>query len=272
MTGGATRVRSWAAAAARHRRVGPVVAVLRRDLAAGGSLLAAALAFRLFVWLLPCCLLMTAILGFTASGGYPIAEVARDRGLGPFTVSALDQVASQAERGRYVTGALGLGLLLVAGLSLGRALDRVHGRTRGRAPNPRFWPTIVRGLRYTGVLLVFVAVNVTAPATALPAPVTVVASLVLHVALAVVLLGGDWPPRWRRDLPGAVLLAVGALVLNLVAVLYLPRSLARASQLYGTLGIAATMLVWLALIARLVVLGQVVNAVLDEARGQLTRD
>jgi membrane protein len=49
-------------------------------------------------------------------------------------------------------------------------------------------------------------------------------------------------------------------------VLYLPSRIARASQLYGTLGIAAALLVWLALIARLVVLGQVLNAVLAEPR------
>lgn len=265
---GATRATSWEAFAARHRRAGPVVAVLRRDAEAGGSLLAGALAFRLFVWLLPCCLLLAAILGFSASGGYSVADLAAERGLGPFTTSALDQVASQAERGRYVTGALGLALLLAAGLSLGRALDRVHDRIWRDVLDPRIWPTVLRGLRYTGLLLVFFAATVTVPATGLPVVVTAVGSLALHVVLAVVLFGGDWPPRWRRDLPGAVLVALGAVGLNLVSVLYLPHKLARASQLYGTLGVAATMLVWLALVARLLVLGQVVNAVRDEARGR----
>lgn len=50
--------------------------------------------------------------------------------------------------------------------------------------------------------------------------------------------------------------------MRLAAVLHLPSKLARASHLYGTLGVAAALLVWLPLFARLFVFGQVLNAVL----------
>jgi uncharacterized BrkB/YihY/UPF0761 family membrane protein len=80
------------------------------------------------------------------------------------------------------------------------------------------------------------------------------------------LLSPEWPPRWRTAWPGAALLAIGAEGLHLVAVLYLPGKLARASELYGALGVAASVLVWLALTARLLVLGQVLNAVLADRR------
>lgn len=245
--------------------------VLRRDFELGGSLLAGALAFRLYVWLLPCSLLMTAVLGFTVSSRHGVDERTFEGGLGPFTATALNQIASQAERGRYLSGAIGLVLLAIAGLSLGRALDRVHNRIWQDVLDPRIRPTLYRGARYTVVLLLILIDNIVTPFFAVTRGMSVfliaVPNFVLHTVLAVVLFGGDWPPRWRRDLPGAVLMAVGVACLHLVSVLYLPHQLARASYLYGTLGVAATMLVWLALLARLMVLGQVLNATRQQAPG-----
>ena len=74
---------------------------------------------------------------------------------------------------------------------------------------------------------------------------------------------------WRAHLPGALLLAVGFQVLQLVVVLYLAPKLGRSSQLYGSLGAATVILLWLYLMARLIVAAAFLNASLgtDAGRG-----
>ena len=100
--------------------------------------------------------------------------------------------------------------------------------------------------------------------TGQPPAVVSLPSLVFYCVIGTLLLSPEWPPRWRSAWPGGVLIALGMEGLHLAAVLYLPGKLSRASELYGALGVAAAVLVWLALIARLIVLGQVLNAVLAE--------
>ena len=272
MTGLAIRARRLldrTVAAAEHRPVIAVVlAVVRRDVEVGGTLLAGALGFRLFIWVLPCCLLATAVLGFTESSGKTPAELADEFGMSPLTSSMVGQVSEQAERGRWLTALLGVFLLAWAGLTLARAFDRVHNRIwpgkLDRAPKR----ALARAARYNLVLVLVVVTNLAGPvlSAVLGRPPSIVSlpSLALFAVFAIFLLSPEWPPRWRTAWPGAVLVAVGVEALHLVAVVYLPGKLARSAELYGTLGVAAAVLVWLALITRLVVLGQVLNAVLAE--------
>jgi membrane protein len=246
------------------------LAVAGKDIEVGGTLLASALGFRLFVWMLPYCLLASAALGFTETSNRPPDELVKDLGMSPLTASMLGQLGDQAERGRYLTALLGLLLLAWAGVTLARAFDRVHDRVWHSRLDRRPKATLVRAGFYNLLLLLIVLINTLVPvvASALgrePALVSL-PSLLLYMLLGIFLLSPQWPPQWRTAWPGALLIALGAEGLHLVAVLYLPGKLARASELYGALGVAAAVLVWLALIARLVVLGQVLNAVLAERR------
>lgn len=276
MTGIATRaqrLRDRVMTEAGHRAWLAVgIAVVRRDIDVGGTLLAGALGFRLFIWLLPCCLLATAALGFTESSARPPDELTRELGMSPLTASMIGQVGAQAERGRYLTALIGLLLLAWAGLTLARALDRVHGRVWHTHVDRKPKAALVRAARYNGVLLLIVVVNMAGPilASALGRPPALVSlpSLAVYTLFGIVLLSPQWPLQWRSAWPGAVLIALGAEGLHVVAVVYLPGKLARASELYGALGTAASVLVWLALMARLVVLGQVLNAVLADRRAQ----
>ena len=72
--------------------------------------------------------------------------------------------------------------------------------------------------------------------------------------------------HWRDFVPGAVLAAVGTQAVHLVAVFYLAPKLGRSSALYGTLGAATVVLLWLFLIARLLVGAAFLNAALWERR------
>jgi uncharacterized BrkB/YihY/UPF0761 family membrane protein len=258
------------AATDRHRSLSVGFAVVRRDVEVCGTLLAGALAFRLFIWLLPCCLLLTSVLGFATTSVRSLDELSRDLGMSPLTSSMLRQVAAQAEHGRYVTMVVSLVLLSWAGLTLGRAMDRVHDRVwrgrRGRGPKR----ALARTARYNAALLLVVVGNLAGPvavaATGGSAAVVSLPSLAFYLATGMVVLSGEWPLGWRATWPGALLLAVGIEGLHLAAVVFLPSAVARSSQLYGTLGVAASLLLWLAFMARLLVLGQVLNAVLAQRR------
>jgi uncharacterized BrkB/YihY/UPF0761 family membrane protein len=54
--------------------------------------------------------------------------------------------------------------------------------------------------------------------------------------------------------------AAGLEAMRLIGFYYLPHKLERSSELYGTLGVAAALLLWLTILARLIVLGHVLNA------------
>jgi membrane protein len=265
------------AAADRYAAIAVGFAMVRRDLEVGGTLLAGALAFRVFIWLLPCCLLATALIGFSQATTRSPEELTRDLGMSPLTANLLGQVGAQAEHGRYLTAILGLVLLLWAGLALGRVLDRIHQRVWQVRADGGPKSALARVARYNAALLLAVAGNLAEPfvvaAIGQSPGLVSLPSLVFYVLIGIVLLSPRWPPAWRTAWPGALLIALGMEGLHLVAVLYLPGKLSRASELYGALGVAASVLVWLALIARLIVLAQVLNAVLAErAAGRVAED
>ncbi|MFL5334186.1 MAG: hypothetical protein ACJ8H8_13610, partial [Geminicoccaceae bacterium] len=108
-----------------------MVEVWRLDRGIAGTLFAAALAFRVFIWLLPCALLLCALIGFTADGDASVGSLATKANLSPLTASLLDQVAEQARGGRIVTAALAIVLLAYAGAGLARTMDGIRVRICG---------------------------------------------------------------------------------------------------------------------------------------------
>ena len=86
------------------------------------------------------------------------------------------------------------------------------------------------------------------------------------VALLVMWLLPRRAERWQELVPGAVLIAVGAQLVSLAVVFYFAPKIGRSSELYGTLGTASVLLVWLYLVARLITAGAFLNATLWERR------
>jgi uncharacterized BrkB/YihY/UPF0761 family membrane protein len=71
---------------------------------------------------------------------------------------------------------------------------------------------------------------------------------------------------WRDLVPGAALVAVGVEALHLFTVLFLGPRLESATQLYGGIGVATTVLLWLYLTGRLVIAAAVLDASIVERR------
>jgi membrane protein len=60
-------------------------------------------------------------------------------------------------------------------------------------------------------------------------------------------------------MPGAVFLGIGTQLLHLATVYYFGVKLSNASELYGPLGVAATLLLWAYIISRLVLTSASIN-------------
>ncbi len=257
----------------RHESVDVVFEVVDRDVETGGGIIAGALAYRLFIWLLPALLVAVAGLGFAADAGSESPqEAAGSVGLAGLVTSSVASAASGP--GRWYALLVGIPLLVYATRSLLRALIGAHRLLWGdaRAAAPR--PTLVATLRLLALLLSFSVV------TALAGAVRAASSApgVLVTLVAVVPYAGIWllislrlPHRgtdWRALLPGAFLVGLGVEVLHVFAAYFLaPYAIAKEGT-YGALGVAAVLLLALFLLSRTAVAAAVLNVTLWERRAK----
>jgi membrane protein len=251
-----------------HATVDFVFRLLERDSSIGGGLLAGALAYRLFVLLLPTALLFVSGLGlYAGAADKTTSEAAREAGLHGLIAS---QVASTASSGaRWLVFLVMVPAVLYATATLYRALAIVHGIV---------WHGSGRGARPTGrgIGMLFAALLLVAAAAQLVGWIRRhdqlggVASLVVYVVLA----GGAWllvslqlPHRdvpWRALLPGAALVGVGLLFVNVFNLYVTTRLVEDRANTYGALGIATALLLSLVIVGRLFVVSAELNALLAQ--------
>jgi uncharacterized BrkB/YihY/UPF0761 family membrane protein len=265
-------------ARARSAAVDTAVGMLRRERPVAVGILAAALAFRLFALLIPLAYVAVAGLGFAATAGEPGGPATADR-LGNLVVESIASVAPTSDRGRWLALILGGAATLLAAVGVVEVLRWVHvlawrvtpvrDRRRGR---------LALGLA-AGAAVVF---GVSAAAEWARAAVSglgselavlLTAAAVQGVLLAVLWLALSWAlPRpavpWTALVPGALLFAGGFLGFSLAVRLYFVPRAARASAVYGSLGVALVLLVSLFLFGRLAVTAAELNATLWERRTQ----
>jgi uncharacterized BrkB/YihY/UPF0761 family membrane protein len=253
----------------RHRSVDALYEMADRDAEVGGGLIAAALAYRLFIWLLPVALVAVAGLGIAADASSGTPEDAAES-LG-FEGLISNSVANAAESpNRWYALLIGIPILVWATRSLLRALIGAHRLVWGDVRTSVTKPTIVRSLEFLGLLLCLAAVSAAASALrswstfpGLAATVVAVAPYAgLWLVIALRLPHGEAP--WTALVPGALVYGVGTeIVHGVIAYVITPWALAKQGT-YGALGLAAALLLCLFLISRLVVSSAVVNATLWE--------
>ena len=248
----------------------------RRDASIGGSVLGAALAYRIFIWLLP--FVLTLILGLTLVAGQserPIAELLDEAGLTGFVASSVADAAEET-RGWAVLSALVVTVvvLLYQSSALLRSLRAVTalawGLPVGRVPSPAR-----SALLFLLWVTAFVAVASSAAPirAALQFPFDVFADLVVYaVGLPLLWLALSWfllPHRataWTELVPGALLVGFGVGAIGLFNTLVLFPWLVEREETYGVLGIAAGLLFGFFLVGRTIELAAALNATLAEER------
>ena len=257
-----------------HASVDAAFEMADRDGETGGGIIAGALAYRLFIWLLPAALVAVVGLGVAADAtGKSPEQAAKSIGLLGLVSSSVASAAKSSNR--WYALIVGIPILIYVTRGVLRALIGVHRLVwtddRAAAPKPKLRPTLE-------LLALMVGLVLLAGLSSLArAHVIGVFGVLLTVAAALP-LGGLWlylsyrmPHRdatWRWLIPGAVFFGIGAEILHLVAV-YAIAPYANAKQgTYGALGAAAALLFGLYIFSRVIVFAAVINATLWARHGR----
>jgi membrane protein len=238
--------------------------LVERDSSIGGGLLAGALAYRLFVLLLPTALLFVSGLGlYAGAADKSTSEAAREAGLHGLVAS---QVASaSADGARWLVFILMIPAVFYATATLYRALAIVHGIVwLGSGRGARVTPRGI-GMLFAAFLLVIAAAQIVGWIRRHD-QLGGLASLLVYLVLA----GGAWllvslqlphrDVRWQALLPGAGLVGVGLLFVNVFNLYVTTRLVEDRADTYGALGIATALLLSLVIVGRLIVFSAELNA------------
>lgn len=245
---------------------------LLRDKEIAGGVLGGGLAYRFFFWVLALSLLLAGGLGFAASADADVEEGAAEAGLSESVQSTIATAADQSQNGRWWLLVLGVFFTLWFSLGLVRALRLVHSAAWRIPPQPfTHAPRAVAVVVASPLALALLnggAGWMRSNAGGVPGLLATVATCagygLVWLWVSAHLPSPDVP--WIAFVPGAVLFAVGLELLHLMTVYYLAERLASQSELYGALGLAASLLFYLFLIGRGVVWSAELNAVVWERR------
>ena len=258
------------AARRRHRALDLALDVVEQDSTIGGGMLGGALAYRLFVFLLPLSLFLVAGIGVYAdTTEQSPSEVVSNSGLTGLIAKEIAAAANSPARWAILIATLPV-LVYAAGM-LYRAIAIVHAiawHGSGRAVRLSSKGFAVFG----GLLVAQFACTLIAGWIRRSDGVSGVTALLVYM----VLLGGAWlalarllPHRgvgWKALVPGTALLALGMLLVNSFNVYITTRLVADRADTYGALGVATALLFSLYLVGRLIVGSAVLNATLDARR------
>ena len=243
-----------------------------REMIHGGGLLAGGLAYRLFLWLLPIGLVGAELLGIWLDVNDDSVEgAAKEFGIGGAAVASTYDAVETNPTNRYLLLALGLALLLWFSLGFVRALQLAYSVAWG-VPRPKLRKPLWAVLFFNGLILTIVVASAALAwlraELGLLGILGIALTMVFQTAVAVLVM---WllprrAERWQELVPGAVLIAIGAQLISVAVVFYFAPKIGRSSELYGTLGTASVLLIWLYLIARLITSGAFLNATLWERR------
>ena len=129
----------------RHRSLDAVLEMAERDGDVGGGIIAGALAYRMFIWLLPVALIAVAGLGFAADASSRSPEDAAERlGLGGLVSNSIASAANSPNR--WYALLIGIPVLVWATRSLLRVLIGAHRLVWTDAAGPPEACALVRDL------------------------------------------------------------------------------------------------------------------------------
>jgi uncharacterized BrkB/YihY/UPF0761 family membrane protein len=252
------------------------LSAFERDVAAGGGVLAGAVAFRVFLFMIPYVFLVVVIFGLGASvGNESPAHLAHDSGITGLAAKAFEGVGDLSTGQRILSFFVVGFALLLATRALIKVLRIVHALVwHTRAGKP---PSMARAASAL-VLVVTFACAVSALIGKLRTDSFVVGLLatLLFTAVPFVLwLGVSWfmphAPNvpWTAFVPGAAFFGLGLSALHLVTVYWIAGQVEHKTDTYGAIGFALALLLWAYLLGRLITTAAVINETLwtrNEAR------
>ncbi len=247
--------------------------VYERDSRIAGGMLAGAIAFRLFLLLVPLLLILVAGLGFLHTSDSD-RRASTELGFSQALVDTMSTVGANAADGRWITLWIGLVAAVLAIRTLIKSLRVVHnlawGMQRKVSANQ---PLVV--LAGVGVVVLVLSYTVAGqwirartPGGGVLASAVIGAGGVAVWLLVEILLPRPDDVPWTALVPGAVLVGVATQALHAATVFYFAGRVARMSETYGPLGVAIVTLLWLYLLGRMIVASAVLNASLWDRRSR----
>jgi uncharacterized BrkB/YihY/UPF0761 family membrane protein len=250
--------------------IGTAFDVVERDSGIGGGILAGALAYRLFFFLLPLGLVAVGALGAvteaTGSSAESLGEVA---GLSALVTSSVAN-AIEDEASWYAL-LVGVPILVWVSSGLLRVLAGIHRLAWGVAARGSR-PSVRVTIAFTGAVLVFAALVALAVGVLDRsgveglAGVLVVGTVCAAAWLALTMRLPHPGAPWTALLPGAALFGLGVQALHIFNGYVVAPLVEGKEDIYGVLGIAAALLFSLYLGGRLIVATAVLDATLWERR------
>jgi uncharacterized BrkB/YihY/UPF0761 family membrane protein len=238
---------------------------VERDAQSGGGVLAAAVAFRLFMFLVPYAFVMVTGFGLasTAAGQNP-GDAARSAGISGLFATAVASTSTPSLANRLIALAVGGFALALTARSLVGVLWVVHRLIWRVQPTrkPTPWaPLILVGF----VTVLFGMADLFSWIGSQSLGLRIVAfflSILVSAGawfLASWLLPRDNCALWAL-LPGALIVGVGVGILQILTITYVVHVVTRKSALYGAIGIALALLLWTYFAGRLLTAAIAANA------------
>ncbi|HEX7255440.1 MAG TPA: hypothetical protein VF236_05875 [Gaiellaceae bacterium] len=254
-----------------HESVDAAFEMVDRDGEVAGGIIAGALAYRFFIWLLPLALVAVAGLGIAADSANQSPEsTAEDLGLDDFVSGSIASAASSPNR--WYALLVGLPVLLFVTRSVLRVLIGAHrlvwAEVRAAAPRPTAGAT----LRLLVLLVALGAASVAASAVrAWSGGFGVLSILLIALPYAAIWLVVSLRLPHRDApaialVPGALLFGLGLELLHVFGAYVLEPYAINKQGTYGALGAAAALLFAIFLVSRLIVAAAILNATLWDRR------
>jgi uncharacterized BrkB/YihY/UPF0761 family membrane protein len=243
-----------------------------RDVATGGVVLAGAVAFRVFLFLVPYVFVMVVGFGIAAEAAdRNPGDLARQAGVGGLVAKAVGGAADLSGFSRVTALLVGLAALILGTRSLVKVLRIVHALIWGVVP-PKHQSTTTPMLAVLGLTTVVFVVAILIDelrqqSFLLGLLGIIVASLFpFSVALGASIVLPRQPTRWPDLVPGALFLTFGVLVLHIITVYWIAHEVESKTDTYGAIGAALALLLWSYLLGRLVTASAVISASMWQRR------
>jgi len=250
------------------RTIDSVFTAAEHDEHVGGGILAAAVAFRLFLFMVPLVYVLVVVFGIGAdAAGESSQDLASSAGAVGLLARSFASVAGGSLWERLVALGVGSFALFLTTRSALKVLRVTSGLV---------WDVPIQKLerptRATGIFLaVIIAALGLIQLIGVLDGVSLVAGIIA-TALFILVPAGLWvlfslrafphaeEAGWKAMVPGSLLVGIGIQLLHLFTVLWIARLVDSKSETYGAIGVALALLFWAYLTGRIFMAGMVVNA------------
>ncbi len=238
------------------------------DTSAGGAVIAGAVAFRMFLFIIPYVFVVVVGIGLAADAADEDAgSLARSAGIGGLIAKAVSGAADLSGFERVTAIVVGGTALFLGARALLKVLRLAYGMVWNVRPS-KLKKTTVPALAVIAFATLGVAIAATVGELRHEGVLLAILGFALTTSVPVGMwLAASWylPRRtrtWQELLPGAVLFGVGVQVLHIVTVLWIAHVLESKTNTYGAIGAALAILLWAYLLGRLVIAAAVLDAAL----------